>query len=260
MMNILQTSDKVFWHKYIDFYEELLPSEAENILEIGVFKGNSIKYWRDKYPHSNIFGLDIIDESSSWPKDNNIKYFKADQSDIKTYQSILKSINNPIDILIEDGSHDPLHQKISLIESLPYLADNSIYILEDIHTSHPNHSYYKDRLKKFRGSPFKNLFNKNNDNILMPLQCLLLIENLKSNNRIPLDIKDKIDYKNSLFSYDEIELLFNKIKAIKFYRRNVLPDYCYSCKTNNFDYINLRCNCGTYLYSDTDSMSVVLQF
>lgn len=259
-MNILQTSDKVYWHKYINFYENLLPSEAKNILEIGVFKGDSIRYWRDKYPGSNIFGLDIVDEIPAWPKDNNIKYFKADQSDIENYHSILKSIDKPIDILIEDGSHDPLHQKISLIESLDYLGDGSIYILEDIHTSHPNHFYYKSRAKKFQGSSFKSLFSKKIDNVFMPLQCLLLIEHLKGNGRTPADIKANIDFKNSLFTYNEIELLFNKIKDIKFYSRNVLPDYCYSCKTNNFDFINLRCNCGSQLYLDTDSTSVVLKF
>lgn len=261
-MNILETSDKVYWHKYINFYEDFLPNEAKNILEIGVFKGDSIRYWREKYPNSSIFGLDIVDEIDSWPKDSNIKYFKADQSDIATYHSILKSIEKPIDILIEDGSHDPLHQKISLIESLQYLTDGSIYILEDIHTSHPDHSYYKSRAKMFFGLPAKSIFNNNKkiDNVFMPLQCLLLIEHLKSTNRTPSDIKDNINLKNSLFSYDEIEILFDKIKTIKFYRRNVLPDYCYSCKTNNFDYINLRCSCGTDLYLDPDSMSVVLKF
>lgn len=256
-MDILQTSDKVYWHKYINFYENLLPVEAKNILEIGVFKGDSIRYWRDKYATANIYGLDIVDELAQWPKENNIKYFKADQSDIANYHTILKSIDQSIDILIEDGSHDPLHQKISLIESLDYLDAGSIYILEDIHTSHPNHNYYKTRAKKFQGS---SLFRKKVDNIFMPLQCLLLIEHLKSNGRTPKDIEASIDFKKSLFTFNEIETLFNKIKSINFYRRNILPDYCYACKTNNFDYINLRCNCGTQLYLDTDSMSVVLKF
>jgi hypothetical protein len=256
-MNNLENSDKVYWHKYINFYEDLLPTEARTILEIGVFKGNSIRYWRDKYPNSIIYGLDIIDALPSWPKDEKIEYFKADQSDVAAFHLILKSIKN-IDILIEDGSHDPLHQKISLMESLEYLSKGSVYILEDIHTSHPNHSYYKNRVKKFNAS--KSFFSKKSSGIFMSLQCLLLIEHLKSNNKIPSDIKNKIDYKNSLFSYDEIETLFYKIQSIKFYRRNVLPDYCYSCKTNDFDYINLRCNCGTSLYLDQDSMSVVLKF
>lgn len=259
-MDISQTSDKVYWHKYIPFYEELLPDKAKNILEIGVFKGDSIRYWRNKYPDSNIFGIDIVDPVPSWPKDHAITYFKADQSDTDQYHSVLKSIDQPIDILIEDGSHDPLHQKISLVESLNYLDNGSVYILEDIHTSHPHHPYYKKRAKTFHGWSFTNWFYKKENNVFMPLQCLLLIEHLKSNGKTPTDIKTTIDFKNSLFTYAEIELLFHKIKDLKFYRRNVLPAYCYSCKTNRFDYLNLRCSCGSQLYLDADSMSVVLKF
>jgi hypothetical protein len=252
-------SDKIYWHKYINFYEKLLPKDATNILEIGVFKGQSIHYWREKYPNANIFGLDIVEPSEAWPKDDRITYFKADQSDSQNYHAILQSIGAPIDILIEDGSHDPYHQKISLVESLNYLKNGSIYILEDIHTAHPHHPYYKKRAGVFLGSGVKRWFKKDPD-VFMPLQCLLLIEHLKSNGKTPNDIKDTLDFKNSLFSYAEIELLFNKIKKLKFYRRNVLPDYCYACKTDNFDYTSLRCSCGTELYLGTDSMSVVLEF
>ncbi len=251
-------SDKIYWHKFVDFYEKLLPKQANNILEIGVFKGQSISYWREKYPTANIFGVDIVDENAQWPRDNKIKYFKADQSDIKGYQSILKSIAQPIDILIEDGSHDPLHQKISLMESLNYLKNGSIYILEDIHTSHPGHPYYQKRAKSFFGSTLKWLFTKDK-NVLMPLQCLLLIEHLKSNNKNPIAIKDTIDYKRSLFTYEEIALLFDRIKKVNFFRRSNLPNYCYACKTDDFDFINLRCSCGAHLYLSTDSMSVVLE-
>ncbi|WGQ09423.1 class I SAM-dependent methyltransferase [Pedobacter gandavensis] len=257
-MNTSPISDKIFWHKYINFYEELLPKEAKNVLEIGVFKGDSIRYWRERYPSANIFGLDIVEEIPSWPKDNHIKYFQADQSDAAGYHSILKSIGSQIDILIEDGSHDPLHQKISLIESLPYLTAGAIYILEDIHTAHPHHSYYKTRVKQFQGSSFS--FGKKPENVFMPLQCLLLIEHLKTNGRTPSEVKNTIDFKNSLFTYEEVELLFSKIKTLKFYRRNVLPDFCFSCNTNNFDFTNLRCSCGEDLYLQPDSMSVVLMF
>jgi hypothetical protein len=257
-MDIKTNSDKFFWHKYVDFYENLLPKTAENILEIGVFKGESIKYWRAKYANAAIYGLDILPPIPEWPVDDKITYFQLDQSDVAQYRKTLNAIPSKLDIIIEDGSHDPLHQKISLLESLDALNTGALYILEDIHTSHPSHPYYKNRLKQFNGQG--SMFKAKKGKILMPLQCLLMIEHFKENNLDITTIKDTLDFKSSLFTYEEIVKLHQRIKSITFYKRNVLPNYCYGCKTNNFDFINLKCSCGTDLYSDCDSMTVVMTF
>ena len=258
MKLIEKSTDKLYWHKYIAFYEGVLPQTAKNILEIGVFEGESIVYWRTKYPDANIYGIDIVKPLSIWPRDDKINYFQLDQSNISEYKNTLQNIAKKLDIIIEDGSHDPLHQKISLMESIDSLNNGAIYILEDIHTSHKNHSYYKLRLNKFNSKlPF---YKTKKLNLLMPLQCLLMIENLKENNIDIESLKDKFDFESSLFSYDELYKLHNCIKEIKFYKRNVLPNFCYSCKTNDFDYVNLKCTCGTDLYSDCDSMTAVITF
>lgn len=251
-------SDKEYWHKYVDFYEKFLPKSALNILEIGVFQGESIRYWRNKYADATIYGIDIIAPLPIWPKDDAINYFQLDQSDIKSYKNVLEKVGKKIDILIEDGSHDPLHQKISLMESIDYLNEGGIYILEDIHTSHKNHPYYKSRLSKFNSQlPF---FKTKKLNLLMPLQCLLMLEHFKENGIDIESIKDNFDFESSLFNFDELNKLFTRIKTIKFYKRNVLPNFCYSCKTNDFNFINLKCNCGTDLYSECDSMTAVISF
>jgi len=63
-----------------------------------------------------------------------------------------------------------------------------------------------------------------------------------------------------LFTYDEVALLSNKIKKINIFKRTVLPNYCYACKTDNFDFITLKCSCGAKLYEESDSMTAVLEF
>lgn len=258
MKLIENCSDKLFWHKYLGFYEEILPKTAQNILEIGVFKGESIKYWRSKYHNANIYGIDIIAPLPIWPRDDKINYFQLDQSNISAYQKVLEKIAKKIDIIIEDGSHDPLHQKISLMESIDSLKDGGIYILEDIHTSHKNHPYYKLRLNKFNSKrPF---YKAKKINLLMPLQCLLMIEHFKENNINIEAMKNKFDFESSLFNFEELSKLHNNIKEIIFFKRNVLPNFCYSCKSNDFDFINLKCSCGTDLYSDSDSMTAVITF
>jgi hypothetical protein len=251
-------SDKFFWHKYIEFYEGILPEKAKNILEIGVLDGESIKYWRDKYPEAYIYGIDIIKPLPTWPIDNKINYLQVDQSNVLQYNNSLNQIANKLDVVIEDGSHDPLHQKISLMESIDFLNENAIYILEDIHTSHINHPYYKLRLKEFNKQ--FSFYQSKKESILMPLQCLLMIEHFQQNKLDIELLKDKFNVENSLFSYEEILKLYHNIKAIKFYKRNVLPNFCYSCKTNDFNYFDLKCSCGTDLYSDSDSMTAVIMF
>ncbi|GAA4943042.1 hypothetical protein GCM10023314_15150 [Algibacter agarivorans] len=254
-----KVSDKIFWHKFDVFYEPRLPNkEASNILEIGVFEGNSIKYWRERYKLANIFGIDIIGERESWPKDNNIKYFEIDQSDVTKYRLCLSEINKIFDIVIEDGSHDPLHQKISLIETLPYLEKGSVYILEDIHTSHVEHPLFKSRLNKINSS--LKFFKKKKIDYYMTLQCLLHLEHFKRMNRTTVDFNNSINFKQSLFTEEELILLYNKVKKIEIFKRSILPDYCYACNRSDFNYMTLKCKCGTDLYSNSDSMTAMLYF
>ena len=252
-------SDKIFWHKFDSFYESRLPLDnVENILEIGVFKGDSIRYWREKYADSHIYGMDIIEENIFWPKDDRIKYFRIDQSDIVSYRQCLSEVSRIFDVVIEDGSHDPLHQKISLMETLPYLRNGSIYILEDIHTSHHDHPLFKSRLQKINES--LGLFKKKNEDYYMTLQSLLHLEHFKRLNISKSDIEDSINFNKSLFTIEELKLLYDKVKKIEIFKRSILPDYCYSCYKNDFNYISLKCKCGADLYSSSDSMTAILYF
>lgn len=255
---ISKESDKIYWHKYVDFYKEFLPENTNNILEIGVFQGDSIRYWNDLYPNANIFGIDIIEEQNEWPKKSNITYYKLDQSNEYEYKKLLGCLDLKFDVLIEDGSHDPLHQKISLVESIDFMSEESIYILEDIHTSHHQHAYYQDRLDKLNKNRF--FGSKKNNRYLMPLQALLLLQHVKENDIDINSINDKVDFTKSLFSFEELKSIYLRTKSIHFFKRNTLPNYCYSCKTNDFDYINQKCACGTDLMAEADSMTVVLKF
>jgi hypothetical protein len=47
----LNQSDKLFWHGYIEFYERFfINRKIETIAEIGVFKGESIKWLLHRFP------------------------------------------------------------------------------------------------------------------------------------------------------------------------------------------------------------------
>lgn len=251
-------SDKVFWHKFDQFYESKLPLKANNILEIGVFKGNSIKYWRRKYSKSNIVGIDIVEEKECWPKDDKIQYFKLDQSNALGYNELLSNLSRKYDVIIEDGSHDPLHQKISLMESISFLEKGAMYILEDIHTSHKNHILYKKRAEYLNSK--RGVFKKKTEDYFMTLQCVLLIEFLISNKIENCNLAELINFEHSIFTQYEIIMLIEKIKKIDIYKRSTLPNYCYSCGTSNYNLNSLKCKCGTNLYEFADSMTAILYF
>lgn len=102
--------DKSKKHKYHLVYEpffETIRYENLNILEIGVFKGNSIEVWLDYFPNAMIYGVDIFTRIK--PEDiavlnhPRVKWAKCDStvSNVKEWQDI------KFDIIIDDGLHTP---------------------------------------------------------------------------------------------------------------------------------------------------------
>ena len=143
--NLLKGSDKEYWHRYIPMYEEALNklTNCNRILEFGVFKGDSIRWINNKYPNAEIYGCDILSVQPEWTIAENIKYYYVDQGKLETIKDVFASIGNKLDLIIEDGSHFPEHQRNCLIEGLKHMNKGGIFILEDLHTSLPDHQYYK---------------------------------------------------------------------------------------------------------------------
>ena len=57
-------TDKNTDHSYLDLYYDLLCSKketAKNILEVGIYRGGSIKLWHDFFDNAMIYGLDRDD-------------------------------------------------------------------------------------------------------------------------------------------------------------------------------------------------------
>lgn len=57
-------TDKNTIHSYLPLYETLLQpikETARAVLEVGVYKGGSIKLWHDYFKNASIYGCDISD-------------------------------------------------------------------------------------------------------------------------------------------------------------------------------------------------------
>ncbi|MBI2810511.1 MAG: class I SAM-dependent methyltransferase [Candidatus Melainabacteria bacterium] len=146
LLAYMHETDKYGYHSYIKHYQKHfspLRSKRLNLLEIGVggyesptSGGASLRMWKQYFSKGNIFGIDINDKSGI--DETRIKTFQGDQSDSKFLSSVAEKIGC-IDIIIDDGSHINSHV-ISSFECLfPLLAENGIYVVEDVQTSYwPN--------------------------------------------------------------------------------------------------------------------------
>ena len=172
-----------------------------------------------------------------------IGYVRLDQGSVEQIRSMFRHFNVRFDLVIEDGSHHPVHQRNCLVETVPYVRPGGVYVLEDIHTAHPSHALYQAL-----GRP----------SVVGPLHLLLALEHFQARGIAPDTVAIDRLAGNSLFTRQDVELIASRVSAIEIYKRATLPLKCYNCGTSNFDFATLRCTCGTTLYAEADSMTAVL--
>jgi len=125
-------ADKWFCHSYIPIYEYLfhdLRYEPVDVLEIGVWRGDSLKVWEEYLPNANVTGVDID------PNCAKIEFQRAvvdihDQTDYEYFFEKYK--RKMFDVVIEDGKHEYAANIMSAAIFHPMMKENGIYIIEDI--------------------------------------------------------------------------------------------------------------------------------
>ena len=143
-------------HNYSDYYSELFFNQRKrikNFLEIGLGTNDismasnmgkegiplaSLKAWRDYFENANIYGADI--DKNILKNDTRIKTFFVDQTNPETIKLMFEKIGvNKFDVILEDGLHE-YNANICFFEnSIDFLSDDGIYIIEDV--------YFKDKEK-----------------------------------------------------------------------------------------------------------------
>jgi hypothetical protein len=242
----LHESDKVYWHRYLEFYESSFAElgRVAAVLEFGVFKGDSIRWLAERFPDAAIIGCDIVPPQASWPQSSRIEYVTIDQGSVEQLRQFFEERALQFDLVIEDGSHQPIHQRNCLVETLPHVRPDGLYVLEDLHTSHPQHQLYRALGRT---------------DVVGPLHLLLALEHLRSIGA-ELDEATLMQLStSSLFKVADVDEIFRRIASIAIYKRSTLPRRCYRCGSSAFDYHALRCTCGVDVHDTADSMSAVLR-
>lgn len=127
-------TDKARFHHFTDFYEKHLShlrNKEIKLLEIGIFKGESLKMWKEYFPNATIYGADILDMSSL--QEDRILIETCNQEDSESLKKLFSG--EVFDIIVDDGGHTMLQQQLTLLHLLPRVKSGGLFIMEDLHTS-----------------------------------------------------------------------------------------------------------------------------
>lgn len=133
-------------HGFIDVYTPYFNklSNVKNVLEIGVYSGDSLNYFSTTFKDANIYGIDINDMSVY--DTDRIKTYIVNQESRESLNSFLNNTNIEFDIILDDGGHTMRQQQISFGVLFKHLKNGGLYILEDLHTSRYNSYITKNDL------------------------------------------------------------------------------------------------------------------
>jgi demethylmacrocin O-methyltransferase len=136
-------SDKwASFHWYTGHYErEFAPyrDEPVRILEIGIggfdgdLGGGSLRMWKRYFHRGQVFGIDLFDKSAL--DEPRLTALVCDQSDPEALAALARE-HGPFDIVIDDGSHENEHVRISFDALFPHLRSGGLYVIEDMQTAY----------------------------------------------------------------------------------------------------------------------------
>jgi hypothetical protein len=133
-------SDKGDIHSYLPLYEEILApyrNTAKNVLEIGLFRGDSLRLWESYFLNANVYGIDCDEQPHGGMADlrpmiaekiHNIVIGDA------TSETVINNFFGEIkwDIVLDDSSHD-ISAQLKTVEIFGNrMNEGGLIILEDI--------------------------------------------------------------------------------------------------------------------------------
>lgn len=124
-----------YYHGYISFYDEefKILNNCKNVLEIGIWKGESLRWLSYKFPDATIYGIDSIDCKDV--DNEKIKTYKLVQENREQMEKFIKETNILFDLIIDDGGHNMEQQQTTFGMLFNRVKPGGIYVIEDLHTS-----------------------------------------------------------------------------------------------------------------------------
>jgi hypothetical protein len=140
-------SDKGSIHSYLSHYETLFSpyrETADEVWEVGVREGDSLRAWAEYFPHAVITGFDngsekglptiahdrigLVVADTTRPGE----FFRKLHEYFDTSDEFDAFPRQFVDIIIDDGNHKPLAQAATFAMLSPFLKPGGIYVVEDV--------------------------------------------------------------------------------------------------------------------------------
>lgn len=137
--------DKSSKHHYDNIYHPQLMHLRDKpikLLEVGIFRGESLQAWLDYFPNAEIFGIDVftrVDPKQIAVLQNpRVKWFKMDSTSHGVTEALRAFVGEDIkfDVIVDDGLHTPRANADTFSNLIPLLADDGKYFIEDVWPLH----------------------------------------------------------------------------------------------------------------------------
>jgi spermidine synthase len=124
--------DKGFRHDYGRFYEPRFRDHKDQplrFLEIGIYKGASIKAWLEYFPQAHVIAVDTFQRiaAKDVPILNHPRVTWHQCDSTKEAPRI-----DLVDFIIDDGCHSAKAQLQTFNNYYPLLKDDGVYFIEDV--------------------------------------------------------------------------------------------------------------------------------
>ncbi|KAI1709148.1 methyltransferase domain-containing protein [Ditylenchus destructor] len=124
-------------HNYTRIYPqyfEKFTRKPIKMLEIGIFKGASVKMWENYFLNAELHFVDV-NRTQILYNSTRSHYHFLDQGDSNKLKKLADEIG-PFDIVVDDGGHiqEPMISSFKVL--FPYVKPGGVYVFEDIHASY----------------------------------------------------------------------------------------------------------------------------
>lgn len=114
-------------HFYASFYETL--PAPKRMLEVGVYKGASLRAWSEWWPNAEKVGIDTFARGHMPANLPPRTLVRGCDSRTVTFANLGY---RGFDLTIDDGSHRPIDQAKTFRNLWPLVAPGGVYVIEDV--------------------------------------------------------------------------------------------------------------------------------
>jgi hypothetical protein len=122
------------WRHYFDAYQRHLHrfvGRKPVVVEIGGYSGGSLAMWHSYFGEgTHVHGIDIEAACRVYASPHTTIHI-GDQADAQFWKYFTQQVPQ-VDVLVDDGGHEPEQQIATLEAMLPHLRPGGVYICEDV--------------------------------------------------------------------------------------------------------------------------------